>query len=530
MEKVVIPKKELEKYYLKTFSLHEKRRDFAIQIQNYIKDYKHFENMLIILSRECWDAEHYDIVNLLHNKVTMKAVSQKAKGKEKTKDNIKKVCDYFKNNDLFHEMVDFSKKNLNGHNVSMIVARLKKDWDNSKNKRDEYFKDPSKFKGKPQFPKPKKLQNVFQYSIPLEGSKWSTKKLNKNRLGFTLSKRQILTFINANNEYLKNKKIKSMTISLSHGHIYYNFTYVEKINKKVKHNPLKSIQKEAGLDIGVVNLASLFINDFNSSSLILSGRNFKHYNSTFNRKLAKLNELISKEVIEFKEIKNKKGELIKVPLKYSEKGIKLRFIKSNLFEKRKRYFDDQFNKLSKKILEFLKSNHVTHLMISKNLSFTKQTGEIQQRKKTKQNFYQIPFGKLLNLIEEKSINFNIDVKDIDEAYTSKTSCLSSNVVDIQALSKAQKVTPTDLNGNRGVKQKRGLFRDSLLNKLLNSDLNGAANHIKLGFPDTDLSVYRNHLHKVCNPIKITSTSELDKLLNDLKNSEVEKKTTLQKAA
>jgi len=173
---------------------------------------------------------------------------------------------------------------------------------------------------------------------------------------------------------------------------------------------------------------------------------------------------------------------------------------------------------------------VTHLMISKNLSFTKQTGEIQQRKKTKQNFYQIPFGKLLNLIEDKSITFNIDVKDIDEAYTSKTSCLSSNVVDIQALSKAQKVTPTDLNGNRGVKQKRGLFRDSLLNKLLNSDLNGAANHIKLGFPDTDLSVYRNHLYKVCNPIKIKSTSEFDKLLNDLKNSEVEKKTTLQKAA
>ena len=40
-------------------------------------------------------------------------------------------------------------------------------------------------------------------------------------------------------------------------------------------------------------------------------------------------------------------------------------------------------------------------MISKNLSFTKTTGEIKMVKKTKQKFYQIPFGRLLNLIEEK---------------------------------------------------------------------------------------------------------------------------------
>ena len=530
MEKVVIPKEELENYNFKTFSLHEKRRDFAIQVQKTILDYKHFENMLIILSRQCLDERNFEILNLLHNQVTMKAVSQKAKGKEKTKDNIKKVNDYFKHHDLFNQMIDFSKTHLNGHNVSMIVERLKKDWANSRQKRKEYKEDPSAFTGKPQYPKPKKLQNIVNYSIPLEGSKWSTKKLNKNRLGFTLSKRQMLTFVNANHEYLKNKKVKSMTISLSHGHIYYNFNYVEKINKNVKHNPLKSVRKEAGLDIGVNNLASIFINDFISPSLIISGTIFKHYNSTFNRKLAKLNKEISKEVVEFKEIKNKKDELIKVPLKYSDRGINLRFIKSNLFEKRKRYFDDQFNKLSKKILQYLKSHNVSHLAISKNLSFTKQTGEIQQRKKTKQNFYQIPFGKLLNFIEEKSVNFNIDVKSIDEAYSSKTSSLSSNVVDIQELSKTRKVTPTDLNGNRGVNNKRGLFKDSLLNILLNSDLNGAANHIKIRFPDVDLSLFRNHLHKVCNPIKITSTSELDKLLNNLKNSEVEKNITLQNVA
>ena len=38
---------------------------------------------------------NFEILNLLHNQVIMKAVSQKAKGKEKTKDNIKKTFSLF---------------------------------------------------------------------------------------------------------------------------------------------------------------------------------------------------------------------------------------------------------------------------------------------------------------------------------------------------------------------------------------------------------------------------------------------------
>ena len=102
------------------------------------------------------------------------------------------------------------------------------------------------------------------------------------------------------------------------------------------------------------------------------------------------------------------------------------------------------------------------------VSFTKTTGEIKMVKKTKQKFYQIPFGRLLNLIEEKLTAKEIKVIEINEAYTSKTSSLNADIVKIQEKSKKkEKILPNDLNGSRGNRMKgnlnnpmgRGLFKD-----------------------------------------------------------------------
>jgi len=174
-------------------------------------------------------------------------------------------------------------------------------------------------------------------------------------------------------------------------------------------------------------------------------------------------------------------------------------------------------KISSSVLTYLQKNDVTHLVISKNLQFTKTDGSIKQRKKESQKFYQIPFGKLLNLIEEKSLDFGIIVIDKNEAYTSKTSCLTVDVNHIQQEAKTREITSNELNGVRGVKKGkigRGIFKDTTLNKIINSDLNGAANHIKLGFKDVDLSVYRNHLWKVCNPKMIKSSNEFDRFISN----------------
>ena len=115
------------------------------------------------------------------------------------------------------------------------------------------------------------------------------------------------------------------------------------------------------------------------------------------------------------------------------------------------------------------------------------------------------------MIEEKSGKYAINVVSIDEAYTSKSSCISDNVKEVQD----EKILPNELNGVRGKKGSkltRGLFRDNKLEKAFNSDINGAANHIKVGYPEVSFNYLKKYYKKLCNPIKIKSANEFDCLL------------------
>ena len=236
--------------------------------------------------------------------------------------------------------------------------------------------------------------------------------------------------------------------------------------------------------------------------------------------------------MEFLDIRDKNGKLVKVAESYTNKGKSLIKRKSQLFERRKLFFADYMNKLSKKIVEYLSYSKVTDLVLSKNLSFTKTDGSIHMQRKTKQKFYQIPFGNLLNLIESKAEEKFINITWINEAYTSKTSSISAEVVEVQKLATIDKnlIKPNDLNGNRGTKVKgkknnelgRGMFKDTVINKMINADLNAACNHIKVGIKNMNLNMNINDivkkisLRKFCNPIKVKSNHEFDTLLKRLK--------------
>ena len=134
-------------------------------------------------------------------------------------------------------------------------------------------------------------------------------------------------------------------------------------------------------------------------------------------------------------------------------------------------------------------------------------------KQTKQKFCQLSFGRLINLIQSKAENANILVDLIDEAYTSKTSSLSADVNAIvkKAKKDRESLKPTDFSGSRGCKQKgnlknplgRGFFKDNVLNKVVNADLNAAANHVKF-----------------CNPVKTKTTHELTQFIK--RNNELNK--------
>ena len=557
--------KSKEKKYLKTFSIHEKDLSLVNKFSQIILQYKHLENILNILIAHEFNHKINNTIDLegskkifqlLLNKIIMKAVLKSNPGGQKTSHHIAQVNHYFNSQHVNFELFNQAKTaclHLNDKNIGEIVGRLHKDWNN-------FFTALKKFKNnnnlqKPSYPKPKKLSKVYNYSVPLEVSKFSMAKADKGLLGINLGNKMVyVKFFNFNKDKLNNnkpqylnKKINSVTVSLSHGHIYYNLQYIdEKQNLKdnIKNKDLDNFSKKeenskiAGLDIGINNIASIFVNDNTTKSIIISGKELISYNCNFNKRLSKINEEISNEVIQYKEIINKQGNKQLIPEKYSQKGKLLQNRKSQLFERRKLYMDDYMQKLSKKITNYLCVNKVDSLVISRNLSFTKTTGEIKMVKKTKQKFYQIPFGRLLNLIKSKLTEKEINIVEINEAYTSKTSSLTGDIVKVQAKSKGKKeILPNDLNGSRGSKIKgnlnnplgRGLFKDMVINKIINADINAAVNHIKVGINKLTINNmgYSNikinkELSKYCNPIKIKSNHEFDKLLKTYQIVDIQK--------
>ena len=69
---------------------------------------------------------------------------------------------------------------------------------------------------------------------------------------------------------------------------------------------------------------------------------------------------------------------------------------------------------------------------------------------------------------------------------------------------------------------RGIYKDTIINKIVNADLNGASNHIKVYLRDKSkdmiegLKQQRNYLWKWCNPVKVKSNHEFDKILTKCK--------------
>jgi Putative transposase DNA-binding domain. len=118
--------------------------------------------------------------------------------------------------------------------------------------------------------------------------------------------------------------------------------------------------------------------------------------------------------------------------------------------------------------------------------------------------------KLLKYIEYKVQEYGINVHYIDERYTSKTSCISDDIKGIQE-------SPDLTNAFKGKRVNRGLFLDTVINKVFNADINAAVNHIKVGTGKCFVWL-KDKLFKLCNPIKIKSDYEFCRLLKSLWDS------------
>ena len=168
--------------------------------------------------------------------------------------------------------------------------------------------------------------------------------------------------------------------------------------KCVKRNRIE--KRIASIDLGVDNIVTLTTNF--DSPIIFNGKPIKYINHEYNSQIAK------------NQSSNAKCNGIK-DNKWTKHMKKIAF-------RRKCKLTDYFHKLSRIIVNYLVSNHVTDLIIGKNDGWKQNTS---MGSKNNQNFVCIPFNMLISMLEYKCVIEGIRVHTICESHTSKCSFLDN---------------------------------------------------------------------------------------------------------
>ena len=219
-----------------------------------------------------------------------------------------------------------------------------------------------------------------------------------------------------------------------------------------------------GVDLGLNNLITVASNVKGITPIIFDGRPVKSINQFYNKYVSKLQSKLTK------------GE----KRKYTSN--KIYSITRNRYNK----IYDYFHKISTYLINQAVSNDITAIFIGLNKEWKQ---EVKLGKKNNQNFIQIPFNILIDLITYKGKEKGIDVITTEESYTSKCSFFDNEEI-------------CSHDQYQGKRIKRGLFRTSN-GKTINADVNGALNIIKKVIPTFSCETAKLEVADVANPIRIS---------------------------
>ena len=197
------------------------------------------------------------------------------------------------------------------------------------------------------------------------------------------------------------------------------------------------------IDLGINNLCSCSSNVING--FIVNGKPVKSINQFYNKQLAKYKSIC--ETVNH--------------VKTSKRIQKLNYKRTNKIE-------DYFHKVSRYIVNQLVSENINTLVIGHN-NYWKQDTKLG--KKNNQNFIQIPFNKLIQMLSYKCKLVGINCVIQEESYTSKASFIDNDYIPVFN-------STTELNYKfSGQRVKRGLYCSQNGIKI-NADINASLNILK----------------------------------------------------
>lgn len=315
----------------------------------------------------------------------------------------------------------------------------------------DFKKNPSKYRGKPELPKYRKRGSEFTLFYTNQSCSIKNGKIK-------LSNDLFIDIPQYDKYHDRIRDFKQVRIIPMFAGYKVEIVY----DLDVSNNMDVKEHKVASIDLGIDNLVTLISEDFN---FIFSGKFVKSYNQFFNKTLSNLNSI--------KDLQNIKGTTNRI---------------KKLYYDRDRYLEDVFHKISRMIVNLLTGSKITKLVVGYNKGW--KTG-VNIGKGNNQKFVQIPFARLISYLEYKCELLGIEFVTNEESYTSKCDSLA-----LEPISKHESYL--------GKRVRRGLFQSSV-GKLINADVNGALNIMRKVVGDSDEVIQRIiNSGLLFNPVRIRS--------------------------
>ena len=330
---------------------------------------------------------------------------------------------------LFYKIIcEFSKLkgySINSKIVQNIVDKLKNDWTSYwgllKAKKDKTYNK------KINIPAYKKKFNLVEYNNQV----MSKKKLKLGYIGTNKMKQGIK--IAKKHQALN---CKCFRIYEKHDKLVCELIYEKDITK------VEKTDKVASIDLGLENLFTIAFN-YNKKGISIKGTKLKAINQYFNKLKAS-----SQSILPHKQ--------------YTSKLI------NQLMYKREEQLRNYIGYYTNQLIEILKKEKISKLIVGYNKGWKQN---INIGKANNQNFINIPFRKILDILRYKLEENGIECKEQEESYTSKASYLDNDDIPVY---KENDGTNYIFSGKR---IKRGIYK-SKQGKIINADLNGALNILK----------------------------------------------------
>jgi len=186
----------------------------------------------------------------------------------------------------------------------------------------------------------------------------------------------------------------------------------------------------AGIDLGIVNLATVYVED-GTWYLFKGGGVLSQYES-YSKRIARAQKVLAR---------------------HGQRGSRrLRL----LYDKRRRFLRHALNSMARRIMDVLRGKGVGEVVVGYPRDIVRNHGN-----KLTVNFWS--YGYIIRRLEDVGEELGIRIVKVDESYTSKTCSLCGEAHDSGRI-------------------KRGLFRCPRAGKVINADLNAAINILRLHIP------------------------------------------------